>query len=251
MSPAKTSRSGPRPRRPRPARPPRRRSGPRRRSVGVGGSMTGRGGKLRTVNGMVSCRFLHTTVSSWIVELNDLSQGSQRTRRTAMLFSGSAVAPVRDFVRVGSREQQTTEWTAARLHAKFPGPRQSSGGTYVSHRAPVPLPLQQGPPMRLRPVSFAIVPFAAGLLAAAPARAQTVHGTLVDSAGRPVEQVLVALLGPGGRQAGGALTSASGEFRIRAPGAGATRCAPSGWATPPRPPPPSSSGRGRHTRSGW
>src|SRR4051794_41735793 len=103
--------------------------------------------------------------------------------------------------------------------------------------------------MRLRGFAFAILSLT--VLLAAPARAQTVHGTLVDSAGRPVEQVLVALLGPGGRQAGGALTSASGEFRIRAPGAGATRCAPSGWATPPRPPPPSSSGRGRHTRSGW
>ena len=73
--------------------------------------------------------------------------------------------------------------------------------------------------MRFRCVTV-LVSLAAGLAAAAPARAQTVHGTLVDTAGRPVEQVLVALLGPGGRQVGGALTSARGEFRIRAPGAG-------------------------------
>jgi hypothetical protein len=72
--------------------------------------------------------------------------------------------------------------------------------------------------MRLRGFAFAILSLTT--LLAAPARAQTVHGTLVDSAGQPVEQVLVALVGPGGRQAGGALTSASGEFRIRAPGAG-------------------------------
>ena len=74
--------------------------------------------------------------------------------------------------------------------------------------------------MRFRSLAFALVSLAAGLAAAAPARAQTVHGTLVDTAGRPVEQVLVALVGPGGRQAGGALTSATGEFRIRAPGPG-------------------------------
>ncbi|MFL5540569.1 MAG: carboxypeptidase regulatory-like domain-containing protein [Longimicrobiaceae bacterium] len=61
---------------------------------------------------------------------------------------------------------------------------------------------------------------AAGFLVAAPARAQAVHGRLVDPAGRPVEQVLVALVDAQGRPAGGALTSAAGEFHIRAPGAG-------------------------------
>ncbi|HVG46397.1 MAG TPA: carboxypeptidase regulatory-like domain-containing protein [Longimicrobium sp.] len=74
--------------------------------------------------------------------------------------------------------------------------------------------------MRFRSVSIALASLAAALAAAGPARAQVVHGALVDTAGRPVEQVLVALVGPGGRQVGGALTSASGEFRIRAPGAG-------------------------------
>jgi Carboxypeptidase regulatory-like domain len=73
--------------------------------------------------------------------------------------------------------------------------------------------------MRFRCVASALVACAA-LVAAAPARAQTVRGTLVDSAGRPVEQVLVALVGPGGRPAGGALTSAAGQFVIRAPAAG-------------------------------
>ena len=75
--------------------------------------------------------------------------------------------------------------------------------------------------MRLRtsvPILSALL--AAALAAALPARAQTVRGTLVDPAGRPVEQVLVALLDAQGRPAGGALTSAAGEFRIRAPGAG-------------------------------
>jgi hypothetical protein len=75
--------------------------------------------------------------------------------------------------------------------------------------------------MRLRPfLSLPAALAAAGFLAAAPARAQAVHGTLVDNAGRPVEQVLVALLDAQGRPAGGALTSAAGAFHIRAPGAG-------------------------------
>src|SRR3954471_19229275 len=72
--------------------------------------------------------------------------------------------------------------------------------------------------MRLHTAAAAA--FAAALLGAAPLRAQTVRGELVDAAGRPVEQVLVALVGPGGHQAGAALTSASGQFRIRAPGPG-------------------------------
>lgn len=72
--------------------------------------------------------------------------------------------------------------------------------------------------MRLR--AAALASFAAALLAAAPLRAQTVRGALVDAAGRPVEQVLVALVGPGGQPAGAALTSASGQFHIRAPGPG-------------------------------
>lgn len=67
--------------------------------------------------------------------------------------------------------------------------------------------------------SVLLSPFAVVLLAV-PARAQAVHGTLVDPAGRPVEQVLVALVDAQGKPAGGALTSAAGEFRIRAPGAG-------------------------------
>jgi len=74
--------------------------------------------------------------------------------------------------------------------------------------------------MRLRPSLSLPALLAAGFLAAAPARAQAVHGTLVDPAGRPVEQVLVALVDAQGRPAGGALTSAAGEFHIRAPGAG-------------------------------
>jgi hypothetical protein len=74
--------------------------------------------------------------------------------------------------------------------------------------------------MRLRALSTTVAALAAALLAAAPLCAQTVRGELVDAAGRPVEQVLVALLGPGGHQAGAALTSAAGQFRIRAPGPG-------------------------------
>lgn len=61
---------------------------------------------------------------------------------------------------------------------------------------------------------------AALLTAAAPAAAQTVHGTLVDSAGTAVGQVLVALVDPSGRQRGAALTTSAGEFTIRAPAGG-------------------------------
>lgn len=62
---------------------------------------------------------------------------------------------------------------------------------------------------------------AAALLAfAAPVAAQTVRGTLVDSAGAPVAQVLVALVDPAGKQRGAALTTSAGEFALRAPVAG-------------------------------
>lgn len=61
---------------------------------------------------------------------------------------------------------------------------------------------------------------AALLTAAAPAAAQTVHGTLVDSAGTAVGQVLVALVDPAGRQRAAALTTSTGEFTIRAPAGG-------------------------------
>ena len=69
--------------------------------------------------------------------------------------------------------------------------------------------------MRLR--AAAVASLTAALLAAAPLCAQSVRGELVDAEGRPVEQVLVALLDPLGQQAGAALTSTSGQFRIRAP----------------------------------
>jgi hypothetical protein len=62
---------------------------------------------------------------------------------------------------------------------------------------------------------------AAALLAAAtPAAAQTVHGTLVDPAGAPVAQVLVALVDSAGKQRAAALTTSTGEFTIRAPAGG-------------------------------
>ncbi|HEX6747896.1 MAG TPA: carboxypeptidase regulatory-like domain-containing protein [Longimicrobium sp.] len=60
----------------------------------------------------------------------------------------------------------------------------------------------------------------AAALAALPAAAQTVTGSLTEPGGRPVEQVLVALVDAQGRQRAAAFTDATGAFTIRAPGAG-------------------------------
>lgn len=74
--------------------------------------------------------------------------------------------------------------------------------------------------MRRPSLRTAAAALALAVFAALPAGAQAVHGTLVDPAGKPVEQVLVALVDGTGRQAGAALTTAGGEFTVRAPGAG-------------------------------
>jgi len=58
------------------------------------------------------------------------------------------------------------------------------------------------------------------LLAAVPAAAQTVHGTLREPGGAPVERVVVALVDAGGTQVARTLTAADGGFTLRAPGPG-------------------------------
>src|SRR6185369_16609354 len=86
-------------------------------------------------------------------------------------------------------------------------------GTHSFPHTHAPVPHPAGLPMHRRTSALVLLPaLAAGLAVTAPARAQAVHGTLVDPAGRPVEQVLVALVDANGRPAGGALTSAAGEF---------------------------------------
>jgi len=61
---------------------------------------------------------------------------------------------------------------------------------------------------------------AAAVLAACPAAGQTVTGTLLEPGGRPVEQVLVALVDDTGHQRAAAFTDRAGAFTLRAPGAG-------------------------------
>lgn len=65
-----------------------------------------------------------------------------------------------------------------------------------------------------------ILPLLAALLAAAPAAAQTVQGTLREPGGAPVDRVLVVLLDAGGTQVTRTLTGADGGFVLRAPAAG-------------------------------
>lgn len=72
------------------------------------------------------------------------------------------------------------------------------------------------PPSRALP----LVLLAASALAARPAAAQTVTGSLLEPGGRPVEQVLVALVDADGRQRAATLTDTAGAFSIRAPAAG-------------------------------
>lgn len=60
----------------------------------------------------------------------------------------------------------------------------------------------------------------APFLAAVPAAAQTVQGTLREPSGAPVERVVVALVDAGGTQVARSLTAADGTFTLRAPGPG-------------------------------
>ncbi|HSU15435.1 carboxypeptidase regulatory-like domain-containing protein [Longimicrobium sp.] len=72
-------------------------------------------------------------------------------------------------------------------------------------------------PSRAFPLAAALAALA---LAAIPAAAQTVTGTLLEPGGQPVEQVLVALVDNTGHQRAATLTDRAGAFTIRAPGAG-------------------------------
>jgi hypothetical protein len=77
--------------------------------------------------------------------------------------------------------------------------------------------LAGGPMIRARRLLLAAIACAA---AAAPLRAQTVTGHLLDPSGKPVAQVLVALIDAAGHQRAAGLSGASGAFTIRAPAAG-------------------------------